>query len=119
MGKLFITSIILPRYRDVLIKLFWLSLKQTWRKVVENVHCPSPQPEDHARNEDPSFREDPDTFIEFDDGVFYEATIDGSEVDIMADYPDLFPFSKVSTRKSSSKKEPPTCVSPITLNRAS
>ena len=87
--------------------------------MVENIHCPYPQPEDHVRNKDLGFREDPDIFIEFDDGVFYQASFDGSEVSIVADYPDILPFSIVSTRKSSLKKEPPTCVSPITLNRAS
>mgnify|MGYP005850284111 CR=1 FL=1 len=87
--------------------------------MVENVHCPAPRSEDYGRPEDPGFREDPDMFIEFDDGVFYQASLDRSEVAIMADYPGLLPFSIVSIRKSSLKKEPPTCVSPITLNRAS
>ena len=82
------------------------------------MHCPSPHPEDHARNEDPGFREDLDIFIEFVDGVFYQASLDGSEVAITADYPDLLPFVKVSARKSSSKRGAPTHVSPITLNRA-
>ena len=91
-------------------------LKHTWRKVVENVHCPSPQPKDYAHIEEPGFREDPDIFIEFDDGVFYQASLDGSEVAIMADYPGLLPFAIVSIRKASSKKEPPACFSPVTLN---
>jgi hypothetical protein len=74
--------------------------------VVENIHCPSPQPEDYARNEDPGFCEDPDIYIEFDDGVFYQASLDGSEVAITADYPRLYPFSIVSIQKASSKRSP-------------
>ena len=30
---------------------------------------------------------------------YYQASLDGSEVAIMADYPDLYPFVKVSVRK--------------------
>ena len=60
-----------------------------------------PQPEDYARNEDPDFCEDPDIFIEFDDGVFYQASLDGSAVAIIADYPRHLPFSIVSIRKAS------------------
>ena len=87
--------------------------------MVENAHCPSPQPEDYARDEDPDLCKDPNIFIEFNDGVFYQVSLDGSEVAIIADYPGILPFSNVSTRKSSIKKEPSTCVSPIALNRAS
>ena len=71
--------------------------------MVENIYCPPPQPEDHARNEDPIFYEDPDIFVEFEDGVYYQASFDGSEVAIIADYPDLYPFVKVSVRKSFKK----------------
>ena len=52
--------------------------------MVENIHCLSPQPEDYAHNEDPDFCEDLDIYIEFDVGVFYHASLDGSEVSIMA-----------------------------------
>ena len=69
----------------MLIKLFFVFIKQSWRKMIEDVHCPAPQPEDHNRDEDPGFREDPDIYIEFDDGVFYQASLDGSEVAITAD----------------------------------
>ena len=41
--------------------------------------------------------------MEFEDGVYYQASLDGSEAATMADYPDLYPFVKVSVRKS--KKE--------------
>ena len=69
--------------------------------MVQNVHCPAPQPEDYARNEDPGFYEDPDIFIEFEDGVFYQVSLDDSEVAIMADYPGLLPFAIVSVWKTS------------------
>src|SRR4051812_29190335 len=74
--------------------------------MVKNIHCPSPQPEDYARNEDSGFREDQDIYIEFDDGVFYQASLDGLEVAITADYPRLCPFSVVSIRETSSKRSP-------------
>ena len=35
--------------------------------------CPAPQPEDHIRDLDPGFEEDPDIFIEPKEGVFYQA----------------------------------------------
>ena len=42
---------------------------------------------------------DSSIFVDFEDGVYYQASLDGSEVAIMADYPDLYPFVKVSIRK--------------------
>ena len=108
--------VVLPRYRGVLT-ILTVFLKQTWRKVVKNVRCPSPQLEDHAHNEDPGFCEDPDIFVEFDDGIYYQASVDGSEVAITADYPGLYPFIKVSVRKPSSQRVSLVCTSPITLNR--
>ena len=52
--------------------------------------------EDHDRDGDPGFCEDPDIYIEFDDGVFYQASLDGSKMAITADYPRPYPFSIVS-----------------------
>ena len=66
--------------------------------MTEAVHYPAPQPEDHNHDEDPRFCEDPDIYIEFDDGVFYQASLDGSEVAIIANYSHLYPFCIVSTR---------------------
>jgi len=73
--------------------------QQSWRKMTEGIHCPAPQPEDHNRDKDPGFCEDPDIYIEFDDGVFYQSSLDGSEVAITADYPRLYPFCIVSIRR--------------------
>ena len=81
--------------------------------MIEDVHSPFPQPEDHVREEDPGFREDPKIYIEFDDGVYYQASLDGSEVAITADYPGLFPFAIVSARKASSKKGVLTSIAPL------
>ena len=64
--------------------------------MIENINCPAPQPEDHDRNEDPGFHEDPDIFVEFEDGVYYQASLHGLEVAIVDYYPDLYPFVKVS-----------------------
>ena len=69
-----------------------------------NVHCPAPQPEDHNRDRDPSFHEDPDIYIEFDDGVFYQASLEGLEVAITAYYPHLYPFCIVSIRRALKRK---------------
>ena len=68
--------------------------------MTEDVHCPAPQLEDHNRDGDPGFCEDLDIYIEFDDGVFYQAILDGSEVAITADYPRLYPFFIVSIRRT-------------------
>ena len=72
--------------------------------MTEDVHCPAPQPEDHNRDRDPGFRKDPDIHIEFDDGVFYQASLDGSEVAITADYPRLYPFCIVSIQRALKRK---------------
>ena len=47
---------------------------------------------------------DSDIYIEFGDGVFYQASLDGSEVAITADYPRPYPFSIVSIRRALKKK---------------
>ena len=73
--------------------------------MIKNINFPAPQPEDHARNEDPGFHEDPNIFVEFEDVVYYQAILDGSDVAIMADYPDLYPFVKVSIQISYSSRE--------------
>src|SRR5215216_175998 len=72
--------------------------QQSWRKMTEGIHCPPPPPEDHNRDKDPGFCEDPEIYIEFDDGVFYQSSLDGSEVAITADYPRLYPLYIVSIR---------------------
>ena len=72
--------------------------------MTEDVHCPAPHPEDHNRDGDPGFREDLDIYIEFDDGVFYQASLDGSEVAITADYPRPYPFSIISIRRALKNK---------------
>ena len=74
--------------------------------MIEDVHCPTPQPEDHNRDEDPGFCEDLDIYIESDDGLFYQASLDGSEVAITTDYPRTYPFSIVSIQRAFKKKSP-------------
>ena len=39
---------------------------------------------------------DPDIFVELVEGMFYQASCDGTEVAIIADYPGLLPVSHVS-----------------------
>ena len=42
------------------------------------------------------FEEDPDIFVVLAEGVFYQASYDGTEVAIIADYPGLLPASHLS-----------------------
>ena len=73
--------------------------QQEWQKAVEGIHDPAPQPEGHNRDLDPKFEEDPDIFVELEDGIFYQRSYNGTEVPIIADYPDLLPASHVSNLK--------------------
>ena len=66
------------------------------QKVNEGFYSPAPQPEDHNRELDPRFEEDPDIFVVLAEGVFYQMIYDGIEVAIIADYPGLLPASQVS-----------------------
>ena len=96
----------------MLIELFFGVSKQSWRKMTEDIHYPVPQPEDHDRDKDPGFCEDPNIYIEFEDGVFYQASLDRSEVAITTDYPRPYPFSIVSIQGTFQKKFP---LAPLSL----
>ena len=63
---------------------------------MREVHSPPPQPEDRNWALDPGFKEDPDIFVELVEGVFHQASYDGTEVAITADYPGLLPASHVN-----------------------
>ena len=67
--------------------------------MIEDIHYPAPQPEDHNHEKDLGFRKDPEIYIEFGDGVFYQASLDGLEVAIVADYPRPYPYSIISFRR--------------------
>ena len=82
------------------------------------IYSPAPQPEDHNWDLDPGFEEDPDILVELKEGVFYQASYDGTEVAIMADYPGLLPASHVSNQEISPPKELPRYASPTALSRA-
>ena len=68
---------------------------------MEGISSPSPQPEDTERALDPGLKEDPDTTVEFVNGIFYRASRDGASVAITADYPGLLPTSRVSQAEDS------------------
>ena len=53
------------------------------------------------------------------EGVFYQTSYDGTEVDITADYPDLLPVSRVSKQETPPLKECSYSASPTALYRAS
>ena len=86
--------------------------------MAEN-HQGDPQPRttarDHNRALDPGFEEDPDIFMELGEGVFYQASYDGTEVDIIADYPGLLPVSHVSNQETYPSKEFPLSALPRTI----
>ena len=54
-------------------------------KAIEGIYSPAPQPENHNRDLDPGFEEDPDILVELKEGVLYQASYDDMEVAIMAD----------------------------------
>ena len=56
--------------------------------------------------------------MELEDGVFYQASYDGTEVAITADYPGLLPASHVSNQETSPPKELPHSTSPTALSHA-
>ena len=93
-------------------------MEQEWRKITKGLHCPAPQPENHNRDLDPRFEEDPDIYVELEGGVFYQASYDDTEVAITADYPGLLPTSHVSNQEIYPLKEPPHSASPTALSCA-
>ena len=82
------------------------------------IYSPAPQLKDHIQDLDPGFEEDPNIFIELKEGVFYQASYDGTKVAIIADYPGLLPSSHVSTQETSSPKEFSRRTSPTVLPHA-
>ena len=56
--------------------------------------------------------------MELEDGVFYQASYDGTEVAITADYPGLLPASHISNQETTPPKELPRSASPTALSRA-
>ena len=75
--------------------------EQELRRAIEGISSPSPQPEDPERALDPGLEEDPDTTVEFVNGIFYRASRDGAPVAITADYPGLLPSSCVRQAENS------------------
>ena len=72
---------------------------------MKEFNSPSPQPEDPGRALDPGLEEDPDISVELVDGKFYQASCDGTLVDIIADYPGLLPVSRVSKAEALTSEE--------------
>ena len=86
-------------FRVTLDKFQVCLLWQHRRKISEGLYSPAPQPEGHNRDLDPGFEEDPDIFMVLENGVFYQASYDGTEVPIIADYLGLLPASHVSNQE--------------------
>ena len=87
----------------LLIETFNLS-EQNWRRWVETVNCPAPQPESYSHDDDPGFHDDPELSIEYEDGVFYQESLDGSKVALLADHSGPLPSSTTDKKKASSRK---------------
>ena len=54
-----------------------------------------------------------------ENGVFYQASYDATEVPIITDYPGLLPASHISSQETSPPKGFPCSASPNALSRAS
>ena len=78
--------------------------EQSWKGWIETVSCPAPQQERYSRADDPGFHDDPETSIDFKEGVFYQESLDGSKVVILVDHPGTLPSSVVSEKKGSFPK---------------
>ncbi|KAE8803201.1 hypothetical protein D1007_20973 [Hordeum vulgare] len=65
------------------------------------VNHPAPQPENYSRNDDLKLFEDPELAIDFEDGVFYQDSVDEVKVDFEADNPMTLPSSTINKRKTS------------------
>ena len=89
--------------------------EQNWRRSIETVSCPAPQPENYSRDDDPGFHDDPETSIVFEEGVFYQECHDGSKVALLADHPGALPSSVVSGQRASSRKKRSAAAGPNTL----
>jgi hypothetical protein len=88
----------------IFLNQFFTLPEQSWRRWIETVSCPAPQPENHSRDDDPGFHNDPETSIVFEEGVFYQESLDGSKVALLADHPGALPSSTVSDQRVSSRK---------------
>jgi hypothetical protein len=78
--------------------------EQGWEHWVEMVNYPAPQPESYARDDDPGFQEDSELSLIFEDGFFYQQSIDGSKVALLLDLPGALPSSTVSAPPASSRE---------------
>ena len=61
--------------------------------MVKGISCLSPQPENHSRDEDQGFHDDLEMPIDFEDGVSYQESLDGSKVALTADHLGTLPSS--------------------------
>lgn len=78
----------------------------------------------YLRNDDPDFHEDGELSTIFEEGIFYQESLDGSKVAIIPDLLGVLPSSSVrsppaSTRKRSSAREAPSTLTPLPMGRRS
>lgn len=62
-----------------------------WKRWIETVNSPAPQPEAYTSEDDLGLSEDSHTNLIFKDGIFYQESIDGTEVAILFDRVGLPP----------------------------
>ena len=100
---------------QIFLNRIFIMSEQSWRRWIETVSCPAPQPESHSHDDDPGFHDDPEMLIDFEEGVFYQESLDGSKVALLADHPGTLPSSAVSDQWTSSQKRRSAPVAPSTL----
>ena len=54
------------------------------------MYDPAPQPENRNRDLDPGYEEDPDIFVELEEGIFYQMSYEGTHVPISPITPASF-----------------------------
>lgn len=89
--------------------------EQGWKRWIETVKCPAPEPESYAHDDNPGFHEDDELSLIHEDGVIYQESIDGSKVALLLDLPGIMPSSKVSASQASLRKRPVAQAAPSTL----
>jgi hypothetical protein len=85
-----------------------MSVEQRWRRWLEGVSSPAPEPELHSHAEDPLYHEDKDLGLIYEGRSFFLESLDGSKVAVIPDTPGTRPASSVTL--PSSKRKRATCL---------
>ncbi|KAE8786239.1 hypothetical protein D1007_39937 [Hordeum vulgare] len=80
-----------------IIDVMAVMISRPMKHWIEIVNCPVPQPEDFACDDDPRFHESLELLFIFEDGVFYQESVDEHKVDLIADNPRMVNATRNST----------------------